>query len=348
MRLFKYLLFLIVFGSIQRCLAQKSIALCDSSLFKLENGALIYKTSFRGLSVVNDNIVWASGSNGTVAKSEDGGKTFYFNRLKGYETCDFRDIEAFDANHAIILSTRAPAYILQTNNGGKTWNEVYKNEDTAVFLDAMDFWNEQKGVLVGDPIDGHFFMLYTLDGGNTWKNIAKEYTPIAEEGEAVFAASGTSLRCWGKTEFGFVTGGAKANMHTFSSFFKIGQVKPIDIQQGNSAKVAFSFTRLGRNTFIVGGDYAKDTVTYKNFDELGVNFYYEDNGTRPTGYLSCVAQIKPLELLACGTKGVDLFSIKDKRWTNLSAYSFNTVAKAKKGNAVFLVGSKGKIAKLTR
>ncbi|MFX6119225.1 hypothetical protein ABTE85_23440, partial [Acinetobacter baumannii] len=33
------------------------------------------KTSIRGLNVVNDNIFWASGSSGKVAKSTDGGKT---------------------------------------------------------------------------------------------------------------------------------------------------------------------------------------------------------------------------------------------------------------------------------
>jgi hypothetical protein len=32
------------------------------------------KISLRGLSVVNDNIIWASGSKGQVARSTDGGK----------------------------------------------------------------------------------------------------------------------------------------------------------------------------------------------------------------------------------------------------------------------------------
>ena len=30
-------------------------------------------SNFRGLSVVNDNIIWVSGSNGTVGKSSNGG-----------------------------------------------------------------------------------------------------------------------------------------------------------------------------------------------------------------------------------------------------------------------------------
>ena len=34
------------------------------------------KTSIRGLSVVTDNVVWVSGSNGTFGRTTDGGKTW--------------------------------------------------------------------------------------------------------------------------------------------------------------------------------------------------------------------------------------------------------------------------------
>jgi len=72
------------------------------------------KTSLRGLSVVDDNVIWASGSNGTVARSVDGGKTFQWLTVTGYERRDFRDIEAFDANTAIIMGISEPAIILKT------------------------------------------------------------------------------------------------------------------------------------------------------------------------------------------------------------------------------------------
>jgi len=34
-----------------------------------------------------------------------------------------------------------------------------------MFLDAMEFWNEQAGIVIGDPIDGHFSLreLLTVD-----------------------------------------------------------------------------------------------------------------------------------------------------------------------------------------
>src|SRR6187549_4164108 len=75
------------------------------------------KTSIRGLSVVNNNIVWVSGSNGMVGKSSNAGKNWKWMVVKGFEKSDFRDIEAFDANIAIIMAIaepeNAPAYILK-------------------------------------------------------------------------------------------------------------------------------------------------------------------------------------------------------------------------------------------
>ena len=78
------------------------------------------RTSLRGLSVVNDNVIWVSGSNGMVGKSSNAGKNWKWMVVKGFEKNDFRDIEAFDANTAIIMSIAEPAYILKTTNGGET------------------------------------------------------------------------------------------------------------------------------------------------------------------------------------------------------------------------------------
>src|SRR5450432_3186532 len=77
------------------------------------------KTSIRGLSVVNDNVIWVSGSNGTVGKSTNSGKTWNWVIVKGFEKTDFRDIEAFDASTAIIMGIADPAYILKTTDGGE-------------------------------------------------------------------------------------------------------------------------------------------------------------------------------------------------------------------------------------
>src|SRR5690349_11041242 len=97
-------------------------------------------TSLRGLSVVNDNVIWVCGSNGTIGKSTNGGKDWRWVTIKGFEKRDFRDIEAFDATTAVVIAVDEPAYILRTSDGGDTWKLVYENKAKGMFLDAMEFW----------------------------------------------------------------------------------------------------------------------------------------------------------------------------------------------------------------
>ncbi len=55
-----------------------------------------------------------------------------------------------------------PAYILRTEDAGGTWSVVYENNEKGMFLDAMEFWNDQSGIVLGDPVNGTFFY---------WKNL---------------------------------------------------------------------------------------------------------------------------------------------------------------------------------
>jgi len=140
------------------------------------------KTSIRGLSVVNDNVVWVSGSNGMVGKTSNGGKTWKWLTVKGFEKTEFRDIEAFDASTAVIMGIADPAYILKTTDGGESWKVVYENKAKGMFLDAMEFWNEQSGIVIGDPLNGRFFVARTFDGGNSWQDIPFDKRPVADSG----------------------------------------------------------------------------------------------------------------------------------------------------------------------
>jgi photosystem II stability/assembly factor-like uncharacterized protein len=96
----------------------------------------------------------------------DGGNTWKWIVVSGFEKVDFRDIEAFDKNTAVIMGVSAPAYVLRTTDGGDNWSLVYQNNTKGIFLDAMEFWNEQSGIVLGDPINNHFFIGRTFDGGN--------------------------------------------------------------------------------------------------------------------------------------------------------------------------------------
>lgn len=148
--------------------------------------------SIRGLFVVNDKVAWISGSNGYTAITTDGGKTWAWQQVKGFEKADFRDIEAFSGKEAVIMASGTPALILKTTDGGKNWQVKYRNTDTTCFLDAMKFADPRHGVVLGDPIKNKFVLLETTDGGGTWKMFQNR--PDALNGEAAFAASGTCLR----------------------------------------------------------------------------------------------------------------------------------------------------------
>jgi photosystem II stability/assembly factor-like uncharacterized protein len=306
------------------------------------------KTSIRGLSVVSDKIIWASGSNGTVAKSVDGGKTWQWITVKNFEKRDFRDIEAFDKNNAIIMAISEPANILKTTDGGKTWKTVFNDSTKGMFLDAMEFWNRDSGIALGDPINGKFFIIRSFDGGNNWQKIPFNKLPAADSGEACFASSGTNVRKLDRDEACFISGGIRSRL------FIRDQKIDLPIIQGKQSTGANSVAisddkklKGGHHIIVVGGDFSNDTSTEKNctITNDGGKTWITPT-TPPHGYRSCVEFISKNKLITCGTSGVDISNDEGMHWHLISNESFHVCRKAKKGKAVFLAGSNGRIAKL--
>ncbi len=307
------------------------------------------KTSLRGLCVVSDKIIWVSGSSGTVGKSLDGGQTWSWITVPGYEKRDFRDVEGFDDKTALIMAIAEPADILKTTDGGKTWKLVYENKTAGMFMDAMEFWNSNSGIVVGDPVNGRFFVARTFNGGDSWQDSTLQ-RPEAAPGEGCFASSGTNVRPLDRDEACFVSGGPRSRL------FIRNQAIDLPILQGTTSTGANSVAvkdhnkyHGGQHLIVVGGDFAKDTIQEKNC------FLTTDGGktwTRPTtpphGYRSCVEFIGGNFVLCCGTSGVDVSDDDGMNWRLVSATGFHACRVAKKGKAVFLAGSNGRVAKLVR
>lgn len=297
--------------------------------------------SLRGLSVVSDKIIWASGNNGMVGRSIDGGDTWKWTRVKGFEKNDFRDIEGFSGSTAIIMGIAAPAYILKTIDGGETWKVVYENKDNGMFLDAMDFSDQKNGIVIGDPVDNKMFIAKTTDGGNSWQPLPENDMPVADSGEACFASSGTNIRLT-RTKYYFVTGGLRARL------FINGKYRSLPILQGKATTGANSIATRDEKIFIVvGGDFNSPDSANK------VCCITKDDGktwiapqTGPYGYRSCVEYIDHKKWITCGLNGIDYSPNDGKNWKQISREGFNACRKAKHGASVFFVGAKGKIAKL--
>ncbi|MGB3008108.1 MAG: oxidoreductase, partial [Chitinophagaceae bacterium] len=211
-------------------------------------------TSLRGLSVVNDNVIWVSGSNGKVGRSNNGGKNWNWFTVKGFEKTEFRDIEAFDANTAIVMGIAEPAYILKTTDGGETWKIVYENKSNGMFLDAMDFVGEKYGIVIGDPIDKKIFLAETFDGGENWKESSLQLP--ADSGEAFFAASGTNIRLFPNRSFFLVSGGTTSRMITREASIKLPVIQGKETTGANSIAVYSSTGKKNsRQMIITGGDF---------------------------------------------------------------------------------------------
>ncbi|HNV73139.1 MAG TPA: YCF48-related protein [Gemmatimonadaceae bacterium] len=307
--------------------------------------------SLRGLSVVDSRTVWASGSKGTVVHSTDGGATWSLDTIPGAAAFDLRSVHARSPRVAHVAATAGR--IWRTTDGGRTWSLRYQASDTTVFLDAIDFWDDQHGMALGDPIGGRFFLLVTNDGGETWREPPLEQRPVAAPGEAAFAASGSSLLLQGGGDEMVAwigTGGAVARLHRSINRGREWIAYDTPIRSGESSAGIFSVAEIpGQGLMVVGGHYAQD-------DSTRANAAATLNGTQwrlitpnpPAGYRSGVAFFlssrgSPVGI-AVGPKGSDISRNGGMQWTPFDGVGYHAVRAARDG-IFFASGSGGRIAR---
>ena len=98
--------------------------------------------NLRGIDNVGEGVAWASGTNGTVLRTEDAGYLWQVCTIPpGAEHLDFRGIQAFDANTAIVMSSGKGdlSRLYKTTDGCQTWKLVFTNPDEDGFWDAIAF-----------------------------------------------------------------------------------------------------------------------------------------------------------------------------------------------------------------
>ena len=179
----------------------------------------------RGIDSVDGKVAWASGTEGTVLKTLDGGahwqKCAIPDAATDGITLDFRGVQAWDAEMAIVMASGPgdKSRLYKTTDGCKTWKLLLRNADPDGFYDA--FWLNAiygEGMLLGDPVKGRFTVLKTEDGGVTWSRDQSKSLELHGDSLAAFAASNGSIgkasrgegdtRGPGTDYFpGFVTGG---------------------------------------------------------------------------------------------------------------------------------------------
>jgi photosystem II stability/assembly factor-like uncharacterized protein len=328
--------------------------------------------SLRGIDNVGNGVAWASGSNGTVLRTEDGGYLWQpCTTPPGAEKLDFRGVQALDQNTALVMSSGPgdQSRLYKTTDGCQTWKLVFANPDAKGFFDSLRRVTAKQLYLLGDPVDGKFSVFYSPDAGNTWY-IADDPGLDADKDAGAFAASNTSLIAAGPFLY-FGTGGAQSP-HLYTTFSTCDAAKsscPVawtktDLPLATGSAAAGIFSLASRNRASMSGKITITLVavggTYDHPDDAQKTAATStDNGhtwtpaqTPPHGYRSAVAFDSNAQTwITVGPNGTDLSTDDGRTWTPLhpSAAEHDAPDADKNWNALslpFVVGPHGRIGKL--
>jgi photosystem II stability/assembly factor-like uncharacterized protein len=302
----------------------------------------------RGISAVTDRVAWASGNNGTIVRTADGGATWQRLMIPGAEKLDFRDIAAVSADTAYALSIGSgeSSRIYKTTDAGKTWTLQFTNINPKAFFDAMAFWDANRGIAFSDSVDGQLVILRTENGGAAWTRVPAAALPPALDNEGAFAASGTNVVVIGRDDVWIGTSGSRVLRSADGGRTWSAATTPL--ATGSSAgifSIAFRDTTHG---IVVGGDYRKESEAVDNaaITSDGGKTWTAVKGL--SGFRSVVTYLPGANtLLAVGPQGADVSRDDGRTWTPLAgATGLHTFAVGRRGNVGWGAGENGRIVRL--
>lgn len=304
----------------------------------------------RGFSAVSERVAWASGADSTVLRTDDGGATWQKLTVTS-DKLDFRDIDAIDVRTAYLLSigNGSVSRIYKTVDAGATWMLQFRNDDPKAFYDAMSFWDEEHGIVMGDSIGGQFCIMTTENGGKTWVRVPAGALPPALANEGAFAASGTNIATFGKTDAWIGTGAAaKARVLHTHDRGRTWTIAETPVLAGSSAGIFSVAFRDAKHGVIVGGDYQNEKQAADNLALTG------DGGATWTlvkglsGFRSVVRFVPGMKtaLVAVGPSGTDYSTDDGRTWTVLDGPGFDTLSFVPGKPIAWAAGARGSLGRL--
>jgi photosystem II stability/assembly factor-like uncharacterized protein len=307
---------------------------------------------FVGVSPVDTQTVWLSGTEGTVARTTNGGATWTAMTVPGADSLQFRDVHAVDATTAYVLSIGpgAASRIYKTTDGGATWALQFQNAVPDAFYDCMGFWDAMHGVAFSDAVDGTFPVIVTRDGGATWTRVPAEALPAALPGEGSFAASGTCLTTHGDSTAWFGTGASTtARVVRTTDRGRTWSVAETPIVSDSTSGIASLTFRDDLHGAALGGDIAAPEAYSDNVaitTDGGQTWTLAGRPEMPGAVYGStyVPDTSPSTLVAVGPGGVDLSTDNGETWRTIDTETHWSVAFS--GRTGWAVGPEGRVTRI--
>ena len=307
----------------------------------------------QAVSVVDENVAWASGAGGVYTRTIDGGFTWVAGIVPGADSLEFRDVHAIDDKVAWLLSAGpgGQSRIYKTMDGGRRWLLQFTNPDSSAFYDCFAFWDTKRGIAVSDAVDGQILIIITSNGGATWARVSPERIPPAVNGEGAFAASGTCVVTLGDRLAWIGTGaGERARVFQTEDGGNNWSVVETPIMQGTSTTGIASVSFRDRlNGIAAGGDVAGRDSTGPNVVRTidgGKSWSVAPSPSFPGPVYGIFQVPRAMIIVAVGPRGA-AYSLDDaQRWSVLDTLGYWSAGFASP-KAGWLVGPAGRITKVT-
>ncbi len=297
--------------------------------------------SLRGIHSIGNGIAWASGTEGTVLRTTDDGATWQRCATPpDADKLDFRGIQAFDQNTAIVMSSGKGdlSRLYKTTDACKSWKLVFTNPDKDGFWDALkdhvalpdeiQSCSSQTPVITGailgdptvhnsNPLDTNthptfYLSTFALNSSCSPDKLNPSATQIfSGPGETAFAASNSVLHQLGPSVFWIATDRAIIQ-------YMPGIVCPIAVplQRGRPSQGIFSFSirpdsieqpksiKFGHNFHCLKADIVA----------VGGDYSAPDNSEKTAAFTGGSNKFQPAQTPPHGYRSSVAYDSKTKTW----------------------------------
>ncbi|TDI45807.1 MAG: hypothetical protein E2P02_06245 [Acidobacteria bacterium] len=328
------------------------IALALATSFVLTPQPSGTKVRLQAISVSGEDVIWASGLEGTFVRSIDGGASWSSGVVEGAEELQFRDVHAVDADTAYLMSAGPgeASRIYKTEDGGATWATQFVNDMPEAFFDCMDFWDAESGLAYSDSVGGEMVLIRTRDGA-TWERIDPSILPAPLPGEGGFAASGTCATVLGDQSAFVAMGVSGARVLKTTDRGDSWEVISTPVPHGNETSGLTSVAFLANGHGVAAGgdisapeDYDDNVAMSEDFGE---SWWLVAGPTFP-GAVYAIAYVPgapTFTIVAVGPGGVSYSSDEGGSWRSIAVESYWSLAFTD-GGVGFLVGPEGRLTRI--